>query len=229
MNRSSRYIDASKKVDRTKEYVMVDAIDIVKSTATAKFNESIDIALNLGVDASKSDQMVRGAYVLPHGNGKKVRILVFAEGDKAKEAQEAGADIVGDASFCDEIKKGRNDFDTVIAAPDCMKFVGSIGTILGPRGLMPNPKLGTVTNDISQAVKDARSGMAKFRSEKGGVIHVLIGKKDFSADKLQDNMKSILKEISKLKPSSSKGEFFKKLSISSSMGPSIKIDMAGAR
>jgi large subunit ribosomal protein L1 len=212
------------KIDTTQQYALEDAVKIVKGSAVAKFDETIDLAVNLGVDPRKSDQMVRGTVVLPHGMGKKVRVLVFAKGEKETEAREAGADYVGAEDLVEKISKGWLDFDKSVATPDVMGLVGKLGKILGPRGLMPNPKVGTVTFEVAKAVKEIKAGKVEYKAEKAGIIHVPIGKISFDEDKLLDNAKMVIKSIIKAKPATSKGKYLKKLSISSTMGPGIAID-----
>lgn len=214
------------KIDTTQQYALEDAVKIVKGSPVAKFDETIDLAVNLGVDPRKSDQMVRGTVVLPHGMGKKVRVLVFAKGEKETEAREAGADYVGAEDLVEKISKGWLDFDKSVATPDVMGLVGKLGKILGPRGLMPNPKVGTVTFEVAKAVKEIKAGKVEFKAEKAGIIHVPIGKISFDEDKLLDNAKMVIKSIIKAKPATSKGKYLKKLSISSTMGPGIAIDTA---
>lgn len=213
------------KIDLTKEYSLEDAVSLVKESSHAKFDESIDLAVNLGIDPRKSDQMVRGAVVLPHGIGKKIRVLVFAKGEKEKEAIDAGADYVGSEDLVEKISKGWLDFDKTVATPDIMGLVGKLGKILGPRGLMPNPKLGTVTFDIAKAVKEIKAGKVEYRAEKAGIVHVPIGKVSFDSKKLRENVKAIIESIVKAKPATSKGKYLKKLSISSTMGPGISVDI----
>lgn len=214
------------KIERSKEYSLEEAIRIVKESSYTKFDETIDLALNLGIDPKKSDQMVRGSVVLPHGIGKKVRVLVFAKGEKEKEATDAGADIVGAEDLVEKISKGWLDFDKAVATPDMMGIVGKLGKILGPRGLMPNPKLGTVTFDISRAVKELKAGKVEYKAEKAGIVHVSIGKASFDNQKLLDNAKAIVDSIVKAKPATSKGRYLKKISISSTMGLGVRIDIA---
>jgi large subunit ribosomal protein L1 len=214
------------KIERSKEYSLEEAIRIVKESSYTKFDETIDLALNLGIDPKKSDQMVRGSVVLPHGIGKKVRVLVFAKGEKEKEATDAGADIVGAEDLVEKISKGWLDFDKAVATPDMMGVVGKLGKILGPRGLMPNPKLGTVTFDISRAVKELKAGKVEYKAEKAGIVHVSIGKASFDNQKLLDNAKAIVDSIVKAKPATSKGRYLKKISISSTMGLGVRIDIA---
>jgi len=216
---------AGEKVERTKEYPLEEAIRKVKELAYAKFDETVDLAFNLGVDPRKSDQMVRGTVVLPHGTGKKLRVLVFAKGEKELEAKQAGADYVGADDLVDKISKGWLDFDKVVATPDIMGVVGKLGKILGPRGLMPNPKLGTVTFDVVKAVKDIKAGKVEYKTEKAGVVHVPIGKVSFDAQKLLDNAKAIIDSVTKAKPSTSKGKYLRGISVSSTMGPGLKVDV----
>jgi large subunit ribosomal protein L1 len=217
---------AKEKVERSKEYSLEEAIRIVKEASYTKFDEAVDLALNLGIDPKKSDQMVRGSVSLPHGIGKKVRVLVFAKGEKEKEAVDAGADIVGAEDLVEKISKGWLDFDKAVATPDMMGLVGKLGKILGPRGLMPNPKLGTVTFDIARAVKEIKAGKVEYKAEKAGIVHVPIGKVSFDNQKLLDNAKAVLDSIVKAKPATSKGKYLKKISISSTMGPGVRIDIA---
>jgi large subunit ribosomal protein L1 len=217
---------ADEKIERGKEYSLEDAIRLVKEASYVKFDESVDLAFNLGIDAKKSDQMVKGSVVLPHGIGKKVRVLVFAKGEKEKEAVDAGADIVGAEDLVEKITKGWLDFDKAVATPDMMGVVGKLGKILGPRGLMPNPKLGTVTFDIARAVKEIKAGKVEYRAEKAGIVHVPIGKVSFDNNKLFDNAKAVVDSILKAKPATSKGRYLKKISISSTMGPGVAVDIA---
>lgn len=212
------------KFEPGKLYAVDEALDLLKEVSTVKFNESIDCAINLGVDARKSDQVVRGATVLPHGTGKDVRVAVFTQGANADAATEAGADIVGMDELADEVKKGNLDFDVVIASPDAMRVVGQLGQILGPRGLMPNPKTGTVTPDVATAVKNAKSGQVTYRTDKAGIIHSTIGKVAFDTTALQENLQALMSALKKAKPSSAKGTYFKKVSLSSTMGPGVTID-----
>lgn len=212
------------KIDLTKEYSIEDAISLVKESAVAKFDETVDMAINLGVDAKKSDQMVRGTVVLPYGTGKSVRVLVFAKGEKEKEAKEAGADYVGAEDLVEKIQQGWLEFDKTVATPDLMGLVGKLGKILGPRGLMPNPKLGTVTFDIAKAVKEIKAGKVEYKVEKAGIVHVPVGKVSFDKEKLFENIMAILKSVIKAKPATSKGKYIKKITLSSTMGPGIKID-----
>jgi large subunit ribosomal protein L1 len=213
------------KVDSTKLYPLTDAISIVKDAATAKFDESIDVAVQLGIDPKKSDQVVRGAVVMPNGTGKTKRVAVFAQGAKADEAKAAGADIVGMDDLAARVKAGDMPFDVVIAAPDAMRVVGQLGQILGPRGLMPNPKVGTVTPDVATAVKNAKAGQVQFRADKAGIIHATIGRRSFEADKLQGNLHALIDALNKAKPASSKGVYLRKVAVSSTMGLGVRVDM----
>ncbi|NCO68271.1 MAG: 50S ribosomal protein L1 [Nitrospirae bacterium CG_4_10_14_0_8_um_filter_41_23] len=217
---------AREKIEKGKEYSLEDAISLVKESSYTKFDETIDLAVNLGIDPKKSEQMVRGTVVLPHGMGKKVRVLVFAKGEKEKEAIDAGADFGGAEDLVEKISKGWLDFDKTVATPDIMGLVGKLGKILGPRGLMPNPKLGTVTFDIARAVKEIKAGKVEYKAEKAGIVHVPIGKVSFDIKKLYDNAKTVIESIVKAKPATSKGKYLKKLSISSTMGPGIDVDIA---
>src|SRR5215469_2981401 len=202
------------KVDTTKLYAILDALSIVKDCATAKFDESIDVAVQLGIDAKKSDQVVRGAVVLPHGTGKTKRVAVFAQGAKAEEARAAGADVVGMEDLAEQVKAGNINFDVVIASPDTMRIVGTLGQILGPRGLMPNPKVGTVTPDVATAVKNAKAGQVQFRVDKGGIVHGTIGRRSFESDKLRENLAAMIEALNKAKPASSKGIYLRKVAVS---------------
>lgn len=213
------------KVDSNKLYPLIDAIAIIKECANAKFDESIDVAIQLGVDAKKSDQVVRGAVVMPNGTGKTKRVAVFAQGAKAEEAKAAGADIVGMDDLAADIKAGNMNFDVVIASPDAMRVVGTLGQILGPRGLMPNPKVGTVTPDVAQAVRNAKAGQVQFRVDKAGIVHGTIGRRSFEADKLQGNLVALLDALTKAKPATSKGVYLRKVAVSSTMGVGVRVDM----
>ena len=217
---------AREKVDSTKAYVIDDALSMVKELATAKFAESIDVAVNLGVDPRKSDQVVRGSTVLPNGTGKTVRVAVFAQGENADKATAAGADIVGFEDLAESVKAGDLNFDVVIATPDAMRVVGQLGQILGPRGLMPNPKVGTVTADVETAVKNAKAGQVRYRTDKAGIIHCPIGRADFEVPALVENLNILLADLKKGKPASAKGQFVKKLTVSSTMGPGVAVDRA---
>ena len=212
------------KVDSNKLYPLADALAIVRSAATAKFDESIDVAVQLGVDSKKSDQVVRGAVVMPSGTGKTKRVAVFAQGAEADEARAAGADIVGMDDLAAEIKAGKMDFDVVIASPDTMRIVGTLGQILGPRGLMPNPKVGTVTPDVATAVKNAKAGQVQFRVDKAGIIHGTIGRRSFDDDKLVANLRALLEALNKSKPATSKGIYLRKVAVSSTMGVGVRVD-----
>lgn len=213
-------------VQHNRNYPVVEAIEAVKKTATAKFDESIDVAVNLGIDAKKSDQTVRGSVVLPAGTGKKVRVAVFAQGDKAQAAKAAGADIVGLEDLAEKIKAGQIDFDVCIASPDTMRVVGQLGQILGPKGLMPNPKVGTVTPDVATAVKNARAGQVQFRADKAGIVQCSIGRASFSPDQLRQNLTALIDALNKAKPSGAKGVYLRKVSVSSTMGAGVRVDLA---
>jgi large subunit ribosomal protein L1 len=213
-----------KVADTNKLHAILDALAIVKECATAKFDESIDVAVQLGIDAKKSDQVVRGAVVLPHGTGKTKRVAVFAQGAKADEARAAGADIVGMEDLAEQIKAGVMDFDVVIASPDTMRIVGTLGQILGPRGLMPNPKVGTVTPDVATAVKNAKAGQVQFRVDKGGIIHGTIGRRSFDSDKLKENLAALVDALAKAKPAASEGVYLRKIAVSSTMGIGVRVD-----
>jgi large subunit ribosomal protein L1 len=212
------------KVDRTKQYPIADAIALLKELSTSKFAEAIDVSVNLGVDPRKSDQNVRGATVLPNGTGKTVRVAVFTQGANAEAAKAAGADIVGMDDLGDLVKKGQMDFDVVIASPDAMRVVGQLGQILGPRGLMPNPKVGTVTADVATAVKNAKSGQVRYRTDKSGIIHCTLGKVSFDAEAVQGNLEALLADLRKMKPTAAKGVYIKKITLSSTMGPGLWLD-----
>lgn len=213
-------------IDLNKEYSLEEAISLIKENSYAKFDETVDMAINLGVDPKKSDQMVRGTVVLPYGTGKNVRVLVFAKGEKEKEAIEAGADYVGAEDLVEKIQQGWLEFDKAVATPDLMGLVGKLGKILGPRGLMPNPKLGTVTFDVAKAVKEIKAGKVEYKTEKAGIVHVPIGKVSFEKDKLVENVIAILKSVIRAKPATSKGKYLKRVTLSSTMGPGIKIDLS---
>ena len=214
------------KVDALKVYPLADALALVKETATAKFDESIDVAFNLGVDPRKSDQMVRGSVVLPQGTGKKVRVAVFAQGDAARAAQEAGADIVGFEDLAAQVKGGQIDFDVAIASPDAMRVVGQLGQILGPRGLMPNPKVGTVTPDVATAVKNAKAGQVQYRTDKGGIVQCTIGRASFGVEALRENLLALVDALNRAKPAAAKGIYLKKISVSSTMGAGVRVDQS---
>ncbi|NWN82432.1 MAG: 50S ribosomal protein L1 [Halomonas sp.] len=217
----------SEKVDSTKVYSLEEAVALLGELSTVKFKESLDVAVNLGVDPRKSDQVVRGATVMPNGTGKDVRVAVFTQGANADAAKEAGADIIGMDDLAEQVKKGQLDFDVVIASPDAMRVVGQLGQILGPRGLMPNPKVGTVTPDVATAVKNAKAGQVRFRTDKNGIIHTTLGKVDFDASAIQGNLEALVADLKKLKPSTSKGIYFKKVTLSTTMGPGVTIDHSG--
>lgn len=217
---------AQSKVEAQKFYAVADALALVKETASAKFDESVDVAIQLGIDPRKSDQAVRGAAVLPEGTGKTVRVAVFAQGAKADEAKAAGADVVGFDDLAATVKAGQLDFDVVIASPDAMRIVGQLGKILGPRGLMPNPKVGTVTPNVAEAVKSAKAGQVQFRADKAGIIHASIGRASFEAARLETNLKALIDALVKAKPASSKGQYFRKVSVSSTMGVGVRVDVS---
>jgi large subunit ribosomal protein L1 len=214
------------KVDRNKLYPIDEALNLVKECASAKFDESIDVAVQLGIDAKKSDQVVRGAVVLPAGTGKSVRVAVFAQGDKAEQAKAAGADLVGMEDLAEQIKGGKMDFDVLIASPDTMRIVGALGQILGPRGLMPNPKVGTVTPDVATAVKNAKAGQVQFRVDKAGIIHATIGRRSFEPAALKSNLSALLDALSKAKPATSKGVYLRKVAVSSTMGVGVRVEQS---
>jgi large subunit ribosomal protein L1 len=214
------------KIDRNRSYAVAEALKLAKEVATAKFDESIDIAVNLGIDARKSDQLVRGSVVLPAGTGKSVRVAVFAQGEKAEAARAAGADIVGFDDLAAQIKAGNLNFDVVIATPDAMRVVGQLGQILGPRGLMPNPKVGTVTMDVATGVRNAKAGQVQYRTDKGGIIHCTIGRASFEVERLQENLKALVDALTKAKPAAAKGQYLKKIAVSSTMGPGVRVDIA---
>ncbi len=223
-NRGKKYEESRSKVAAGKRYALREAIDILTSMGKAKFDETVDASIRLGVDPKHADQMVRGSVALPHGLGKAVRVLVFAKGEKEKEAQEAGADFVGSDDLMEKIRGGWLDFDRVVATPDMMGSVGKLGKVLGPRGLMPNPKVGTVTFDVGKVVKELKAGKVEFRVEKAGIVHSPFGKVSFGADKLYDNFMALIETIIKLKPASSKGTYLKTISLSTTMGPGVKVD-----
>ncbi|KAB2823478.1 50S ribosomal protein L1 [Aliivibrio sp. S4TY2] len=223
---TKRMRNIREKVEVTKDYEINEAVALLKELATAKFNESVDVAVNLGIDARKSDQNVRGATVLPHGTGRDIRVAVFTQGANAEAAKEAGADLVGMEDLAELVKKGEMNFDVVVASPDAMRVVGQLGTILGPRGLMPNPKVGTVTPNVAEAVKNAKAGQVRYRNDKNGIIHTTIGKVDFDAAQLKENLEALLVALKKAKPTSAKGTFLKKVSISTTMGAGVSLDQA---
>ena len=224
MSKLTKRIKAFPTVDKNKPYLFPEGLELIKKAATAKFNESVDVSFNLGVDPRKSDQMIRGSVVLPNGTGKTQRVAVFAQGKQAEQAKEAGADIVGLEDLAEDIKKGNINFDIVIASPDTMKIVGTLGQILGPRGLMPNPKVGTVTADVATAVKNAKAGQVQYRTDKNGIVHSTIGRISFTETQLLQNLLALIEVIVKAKPSSVKGNYVKKISLSSTMGISVKLD-----
>mgnify|MGYP001828667195 FL=1 len=223
---SKRAKAINEKIDREKVYSIEDALALLKEVSTVKFNESVDISVNLGVDPKKSDQVVRGATVLPNGTGKEVRVAVFTDGDNAKAATEAGADIVGMDELAAEVKKGNMDFDVVIASPDAMRVVGQLGQILGPRGLMPNPKVGTVTPNVAEAVKNAKSGQVRYRVDKAGIVHCSIGTVKFDVSQLKENIDGLVADLVKAKPTAAKGIYLKKISVSTTMGPGLIVDQS---
>jgi len=225
-NVSKRVAAIQAKVDRNKIYPVAEALTLVKEIATAKFDESVDAVINLGIDARKSDQLVRGALVLPNGTGKTKRVAVFAQGAAAEAAKAAGADIVGFDDLAEQVKGGFLDFDVAIATPDAMRVVGTLGQVLGPRGLMPNPKVGTVTPDVATAVKNAKAGQVQYRTDKGGIVHCTIGRASFTVEALQGNLAALVDALNKAKPTSTKGVYLKKLSVSSTMGAGIRVDQA---
>jgi large subunit ribosomal protein L1 len=228
-NRGKKYIEAAKKIEREKTYSLTEAAALLKETGTAKFDETADIAIKLGVDPRKADQMVRGTVLLPHGTGKEVKILVFAKGEKEQEARDAGADFVGADDMVEKVKGGWLDFDKAVATPDMMGVVGKVARVLGPRGLMPNPKVGTVTFDLKETIVDLKKGKVEFRTEKGGILHVPVGRVSFDKEKLCENIQALLDTVNKLKPLSSKGQYLKNIVLSSTMGPGIKIDAAAVK
>ena len=212
------------KIDATRQYPVIEAFSLLKELSTVKFTESVDVAVNLGVDPRKSDQVVRGSSVLPNGTGKTVRVAVFAQGAQADAAREAGADLVGFEDLAESIKAGKLDFDVVIAAPDAMRVVGALGTILGPRGLMPNPKVGTVTPNVAEAVTNAKAGQVRYRADKGGIVHCTLGKVSFEPARLEENLRTLLNDLIRAKPSASKGIYMRKVTVSTTMGPGLTID-----
>jgi len=223
---SKRMSEIRSKIDATRHYAIDEGLALIKELSTAKFDESVDAAINLGVDPRKSDQNVRGSSVLPNGTGKQVRVAVFTQGDNESKAKEAGADVVGMQDLADSMKAGDLNYDVVIASPDAMGVVGQLGQLLGPRGLMPNPKVGTVSPDVATAVKNAKSGQVRYRTDKGGIIHCTIGKSSFEVDKLRENLEFLLNDLKKAKPSSSKGIYLQKISVSTTMGASFAVDQA---
>jgi large subunit ribosomal protein L1 len=225
-NVSKRYKAVRAKVSRDKLYGLKDALQLVKESATAKFNEAVDVAINLGIDAKKSDQNVRGSVVLPQGTGKTVRVAVFAQGEKAQQAKDAGADLVGFDDLAAEIKGGKMDFDVVIATPDAMRVVGQLGQVLGPRGLMPNPKVGTVTQDVTLAVKNAKAGQVQYRADKAGIVQCTIGRASFTVDALEENLRALVDAVNKSRPAGTKGIYLRKVAVSSTMGPGVRVDQS---
>ena len=223
---SKRYKALRKTVDRTRLYPVQEALKLVKENATAKFNESIDVSINLGVDAKKSDQAVRGSVVLPQGTGKTVRVAVFAQGDRAQAARDAGADVVGFDDLAADIKGGKMDFDVVIATPDAMRVVGQLGQILGPRGLMPNPKVGTVTQDVPTAVRNAKAGQVQYRTDKAGIVQCTIGRASFSIEALEENFRALVDAVNKARPATAKGVYLRKVSVTSTMGIGVRVDQS---
>ena len=221
---TKRMKDWKGRIPPGKTFAIDDALTLVKELATAKFNESVDVAVNLGIDASKSDQQVRGSTVMPHGTGKTVRVAVFTQGKNADAAKAAGADIVGFEDLAEKVKAGQLDFDVVIASPDAMRIVGQLGQILGPRGLMPNPKVGTVTPDVAGAVKNAKSGQVRYRTDKAGIVHAQIGRASFESAALKENLITLLTDLQKVKPATSKGVYLKRITVSSTMGPGVPVD-----
>jgi large subunit ribosomal protein L1 len=223
---SKRYKAIRTKVEHMKLYPVQDALKIIKDNATAKFNESIDVSINLGIDAKKSDQAVRGSIVLPQGTGKSVRVAVFAQGERAQQARDAGADVVGFDDLAAEIKGGKLDFDVVVATPDAMRVVGQLGQILGPRGLMPNPKVGTVTQDVTLAVKNAKAGQVQYRTDKAGIVQCTIGRASFTVEALEENFKALVDAVNRARPATAKGQYLKKVSVSSTMGVGVRVDQS---
>ena len=222
---SKRFQGLRSSIDPNVHYSIDEAIELVKKTATAKFDESVDVAINLGVDSRKSDQVIRGSVVLPKGTGKTVRVAVFTQGANVEAAKEAGADVVGFEDLAAEVKAGNLDFDVVIASPDAMRIVGQLGTILGPRGLMPNPKVGTVTPNVAEAVRNAKAGQVQYRTDKAGVVHATIGRASFAAADLRENFNTLLDAVVKAKPAATKGQYLKKIALSSTMGPGVRVDV----
>ncbi|HKL77639.1 MAG TPA: 50S ribosomal protein L1 [Gammaproteobacteria bacterium] len=228
-NRGKRITDLNTQVERTRDYDIEEAVKLAKSTSKANFDESVDASFNLGIDPRKADQMVRGTVTLPHGTGKTVRVAVFAEGAKADEAREAGADVVGFEDLAEQIKGGWTEFDRAVATPDAMKVVGQLGQILGPRGLMPNPKVGTVTQDIADVVKQIKAGQVEYRADKGGIVHMPIGRASFGEDALVENLRAAADALVRAKPAAAKGKYLRKVSVSTTMGPGIRVDTGFAR
>lgn len=227
--KGKKYVEALKLVDRERVYEISEAIELVKKMATAKFDETVEVAVRLGVDTKKADQQIRGAVVLPHGTGKTQRVLVFAKGEKAKEAEAAGADFVGEEDYINKINQGWLDFDVVVATPDMMAQVGKLGRVLGPKGLMPNPKTGTVTFDVEKAVKEIKAGKVEYRADKAGNVHVPIGKVSFENEKLEENFNTIIETLLKAKPPAAKGTYVRNVTISSTMGPGVKVNVSNIK
>lgn len=223
---SKRMAAVAQKIDRSKLYPVSEALSLVKECATAKFDESIDVAVQLGIDPKKSDQLVRGSVVMPEGTGKTMRVAVFAQGDKAQQAKDAGADVVGMEDLAEQVKAGNLNFDVVIASPDAMRVVGALGQILGPRGLMPNPKVGTVTPDVAQAVKNAKAGQVQYRTDKAGIVHATIGRASFGVDRLQTNLAALVDALNKARPTAAKGVYLRKLAVSSTMGGGARVEVS---
>lgn len=221
-----KYKEAAKLIDRTVSYELAEAVDLTKKSATAKFDETIELAVRLGVDPKKADQQIRGAVVLPHGTGKTQKVLVFAKGEKLKEAEAAGADFAGDSEYITKIQQGWFDFDVIVATPDMMGEVGKLGRVLGPKGLMPNPKTGTVTFDVTKAINDIKAGKVEYRVDKSGNIHVPVGKKSFDNEKLVENINTVIETLVKVKPATAKGVYLKNIAIASTMGPGVKVSSA---
>ncbi len=224
--KSKRFREVQAQVEAETIYPIEQAIDLAKTSGTAKFDESMDVSVNLGVDSRQSEQNVRGATVLPHGSGRSTRVAVFARGEQAQAATEAGADVVGTEDLAEQIKNGDVDFSTVIAAPDCMSIVGALGQILGPRGLMPNPKTNTVTADVAEAVKNAKAGQVRYRTDKGGIVHCSIGRVSFNAEALTENLRALIKELNRVKPAATKGIYIRRVTVSTTMGPGVRVDPA---
>jgi large subunit ribosomal protein L1 len=225
-HRGKKYKEVASKVERQQRYTLAEGCELVSTTGRAKFDESVDVAVRLGVNPKYADQMVRGAVVMPHGTGKTVRVAVFAKGDKAKEAESAGADIVGSDDLVEQVQGGMLDFDATVATPDMMGTVGKLGRLLGPRGLMPNPKVGTVTFDVERAVRELKAGRVEFRVEKAGIVHAPVGRVSFGADKIRDNLLALMELLIKLKPSTAKGTYVRSVALSTTMGPSVRLDPA---
>ncbi len=228
MKHSRRYLEVRGKIDRSNEYDLDQAIELVKQAASSKFDETVEVAINLGVDPRHSDQMIRSTVALPHGVGKVVRVLVFCKEERVQEALDAGADYAGLDEYIDKVKGGWIDFDATVATPDCMPMVGRVGKVLGPRGLMPNPKTGTVTNDIAGTVREIKAGRLSFRTDRYGIIHLPVGKASFDSDKLKENITTLLATVQRLRPAAAKGQYLKRISLSSTMGPGVRVSRASA-